>query len=227
MVRGMGGAPHVLVPVLGATGWAGGADMCLARWEGSEGLVCPADTSMTTRSSLWGGQHSSTCLGCTPCELAPPSSIPRSGSCLCGPGALASTPGDPTCGSSESLSWDTAHMAARDRPESVGHRLHLHTGPQPHPGGRRWAPGPLAWAQAQGSSGLGSTRPAGLLSHTGRMAPGLGCTVRRVPAVTLGETCCPAPGSSLCSQNFPRSTQATALKRGRSHGPHLGQAGWS
>ena len=73
-----GGAPHVLVPVFRVTGPEGGADMCLARREGSEGLICPADTSMTTRSSSWGGQRSGTCLGCTPCELAPPPPRSRS-----------------------------------------------------------------------------------------------------------------------------------------------------
>ena len=92
------GAPRVLVPVLGATGRAGGADMCLACWEGSEDLVCPADTSMTTRSSLWGGRHSSTCLGCTPCELAPPPRSPGRDPACVAPEPQPRPPGAPRVG---------------------------------------------------------------------------------------------------------------------------------
>lgn len=169
--------------------------MCLARREGSEGLICPADTSMTTRSSSWGGQRSGTCLGCTPCELAPPPAPIPVGVLLVWPWSLGPTPRRPRCGSSESLLRDTECTAARGHPESVGHRLQLHVRPQPHPRGQRWAPGPPAWVRAQGSSGSGSVHQAGLLSRGGRMAPGLGCPVWKVPAVILGETRCPAPGS--------------------------------
>lgn len=170
----------MLVLVSGATGRAGEADMCLACREGSEGLVCPADTSMTTRSSSWGGRHSGTCLGCTPCELAPPRPRPP-------------PPTDPLLGVllmwPRSLSPDPLGAQRHRRPSGSfrptpreppsGHCVHgspgpplspwgtrsTFTRPQPHPRGRRWASGPPAWERARGPSGSGSTRPAGLLSR--------------------------------------------------------------
>lgn len=205
-MAGWDGSSPMLVLVFRATGLAG-ADTCLARREGSEGLICHCRHFYDSRSVRGAVQHSGTCLGCTPCELAPP---PRSPSR--GPARVARAlagPQTPHLWLFQSLLQDPLGAAtARGHPSLCV--------PSPSPGGPALGPKPIP---AGASPGLLWVEPAARApcrasvpwAHYG---PWAGVPGVEVPAVTRGET-----AAQLREQppqpELPRSTQAAAPCRAR------------